>query len=154
MARLQKLVPNLWFDSNAEEAVNYYTGIFNDASAGNKTYYGKAGKEIHKKEEGTVLTIEFVIEGQEFVALNAGNEFRFNESISFIINCDTQEEVDYYWDKLTPGGDPAAQVCGWLKDKYGLSWQIVPRGMEKWMTDKDPERSKRVMQAVLQMKKP
>lgn len=153
MATVQKIVPNLWFNSNAEQAVNFYTNVFKNSSIGDKTYYTREGVEIHKKPEGTVLTIEFTIEGQEFLALNAGNEFKFSEAISFIVNCDTQEEIDYYWDKLTPGGDPSAQVCGWLKDKFGVSWQITPPILQKMIKDKDREKVERVMKAMFQMKK-
>ena len=153
MATLQKIVPNLWFNGNAEEAVNFYMTVFKQASISSRTYYTKAGYEIHKKPEGTVLTIEFKIEGQEFVALNAGDEFKFSESISFIVNCETQEEIDFYWNKLTPGGDPAAQVCGWLKDKFGVSWQIVPTEMQELMKSGESEKINRMLSAMFQMKK-
>jgi len=153
MATMQKITSNLWFNGQAEEAVNYYTSIFNGSKIGRKSYYGKAGFEYHQKPEGTVMTIEFEIEGQKFLALNAGSEFKFNEAVSFIVNCDTQEEVDYYWDKLSVDGDPNGQMCGWLKDKYGLSWQIVPAIIGDFAADPDPEKSDRVMNAVFTMKK-
>jgi predicted 3-demethylubiquinone-9 3-methyltransferase (glyoxalase superfamily) len=150
---MQKITPCLWFDSNAEEAVNFYTSIFKNSKIGNISRYGEAGYEIHGKPAGTVLTIEFELNGQAFTALNAGPLFKFNEAISFQVSCESQEEVDYYWGKLSDGGDEKAQVCGWLKDKYGLSWQIVPTVLGEMLQDKDPEKSGRVMEALLQMKK-
>jgi predicted 3-demethylubiquinone-9 3-methyltransferase (glyoxalase superfamily) len=150
---MQKISPCLWFDDNAEEAVNFYTSIFKNAKIGNVTRYGKEGYEIHKKKEGSVMTIDFEIEGQKFLALNGGPIFKFNEAISFQVYCDTQEEIDYYWDKLSEGGDKNAQVCGWLKDKYGLSWQVVPVIMIKMLQDKDSKKTERVMKAMLQMSK-
>ena len=120
---------------------------------GRTTYYGKEGYEIHGRKEGTVMTAEFWLNGQGFVALNGGPHFKFNEAISFIVNCDGQEEVDYYWNKLGEGGDEKAQMCGWLKDKYGLSWQIVPTILPKLISDSDPSKAGRVMKAMLQMKK-
>src|SRR5687767_5911399 len=126
MATMQKITSNLWFDTQAEEAANHYVSIFKNSSIGKTTHFGKEGYEIHKMPEGTVMTVEFTIEGQKFVALNGGPIFKFNEAISFIVNCETQEEIDYYWNKLSEGGDKKAQQCGWLKDKYGLSWQVVP----------------------------
>lgn len=150
---MQKISPCLWFDDNAEEAVNFYTSIFKNAKVGNVTRYVKEGYEIHKKKEGSVMTIDFEIEGQKFLALNGGPIFKFNEAISFQIFCDTQEEIDYYWDKLSAGGDKNAQVCGWLKDKYGVSWQVVPVTMIKMLQDKDSKKTERVMKAMLQMSK-
>jgi predicted 3-demethylubiquinone-9 3-methyltransferase (glyoxalase superfamily) len=150
---MQKITPCLWFDSNAEEAVNFYTSIFKNSKIGNISRYGEAGYEIHGKPAGTVMTIEFELNGQAFTALNAGPLFKFNEAISFQVSCESQEEVDYYWGKLSDGGDEKAQVCGWLKDKYGLSWQIVPTVLGEMLQDKDPEKSGRVMEALLQMKK-
>ena len=150
---MQKISPCLWFDNNAEEAVNFYTAIFKNAQVGNVTRYGKEGYEIHKKKEGSVMTIDFEIEGQKFLALNGGPIFKFNEAISFQIFCDTQEEIDYYWDKLSEGGDKNAQVCGWLKDKYGVSWQVVPVTLIKMLQDKDSNKTERVMKAMLQMNK-
>ena len=150
---MQKITPCLWFDKQAEEAANYYTSIFKNSKIGNITRYGKEGYEIHGREEGTVLTIDFEIEGQRFTALNGGPVFKFNEAISFVVHCKTQKEVDYYWDKLSEGGDEKAQQCGWLKDKYGVSWQIVPDVLEEMLQDRDPVKSERVMKSLLQMKK-
>ncbi|MGH7792166.1 MAG: VOC family protein [Thermodesulfobacteriota bacterium] len=149
----QKITPCLWFDSNAEEAVNFYTSIFKNSKIGNISRYGEAGYEIHGKPAGTVLTMEFELNGQAFTALNGGPMFKFNEAISFQVSCESQEEVDYYWEKLSEGGDENAQVCGWLKDKYGLSWQIVPTVLGEMLQDKDAEKSGRVMEALLKMKK-
>ena len=150
---MQKISPCLWFDDNAEEAVKFYVSIFKNSKVGNVTRYGKEGYEIHKKKEGSVMTIDFEIEGQKFLALNGGPIFKFNEAISFQIYCDTQEEIDYYWEKLTEGGDKNAQVCGWLKDKFGVSWQVVPIAMIKMLQDKDSKKTERVMKAMLQMHK-
>ena len=143
----------MWFDNNAEEAVQFYVSIFKNSNIGNVTHYGKEGYEIHKKKEGTVMTIDFEIEGQKFLALNGGPIFRFNEAISFQIYCETQDEVDYYWDKLTEGGDKNAQVCGWLKDKFGVSWQVVPTVLIKMLQDKDSKKTENVMRVMLQMQK-
>jgi len=143
----------LWFDNNAEEAVQFYVSIFKNSNIGNVTHYGKEGYEIHKKKEGDVMTIDFEIEGQKFLALNGGPIFRFNEAISFQIYCETQDEVDYYWDKLTEGGDKNAQVCGWLKDKFGVSWQVVPTVLVKMLQDKDSKKTENVMRVMLQMQK-
>ena len=150
---MQKISPCLWFDDNAEDAVKFYVSIFKNSKAGNVTRYGKEGYEIHKKKEGSVMTIDFEIEGQKFLALNGGPIFKFNEAISFQIYCDTQEEIDYYWEKLTEGGDKNAQVCGWLKDKFGVSWQVVTIAMIKMLQDKDSKKTERVMKAMLQMHK-
>jgi len=143
----------LWFDNNAEDAVQFYVSIFKNAKVGNVTRYGKEGYEIHKKKEGTVMTIDFEIEGQKFLALNGGPVFKFNEAISFQIYCDTKEEIDYYWEKLTEGGDKNAQICGWLKDKFGVSWQVVPVVLIRMLQDKDSNKTERVMKAMLQMHK-
>jgi predicted 3-demethylubiquinone-9 3-methyltransferase (glyoxalase superfamily) len=150
---MQKISPCLWFDDNAEDAVNFYASIFKDSKIGNVTRYGKEGYEIHKKKEGSVMTINFEIEGQKFLALNGGPIFKFNEAISFQVYCDTQEEIDYYWNKLTEGGDKNAQVCGWLKDKFGVSWQVVPVALIKMLEDIDSSKTERVMKAMLQMRK-
>jgi predicted 3-demethylubiquinone-9 3-methyltransferase (glyoxalase superfamily) len=150
---MQKISPCLWFDDNAEDAVKFYVSIFKNSKAGNVTRYGKEGYEIHKKKEGSVMTIDFEIEGQKFLALNGGPMFKFNEAISFQIYCDTQEEINYYWEKLTEGGDKNAQVCGWLKDKFGVSWQVVTIAMIKMLQDKDSKKTERVMKAMLQMHK-
>jgi predicted 3-demethylubiquinone-9 3-methyltransferase (glyoxalase superfamily) len=150
---MQKISPCLWFDDQGEEAAKFYTSIFKDSKIGDVTRYGKEGYEIHGREEGTVMTVEFEIEGQKFLALNGGPIFKFNEAISFQVYCETQEEVDYYWEKLSEGGDEKAQQCGWLKDKYGVSWQIVPTILMKMLKDKDSEKSQRVMKVMLQMHK-
>ena len=150
---MQKISPCLWFDDNAEDAVKFYVSVFKDSNIGNVTRYGKEGYDIHKKKEGSVMTIDFEIEGQKFLALNGGPIFKFNESISFQIYCDTQEEIDYYWDKLTEDGDKNAQVCGWLKDKFGVSWQVVPVALIKMLENKDSSKTERVMKAMLQMHK-
>lgn len=153
MAALQKILPNLWFDTQAEEAVKFYISIFKNSSIKRISYYGKEGFEIHHMEEGSVMTVEFEIEGQTFIALNGGPVFKFNEAVSFLVNCDTQEEIDYYWRKLSDGGDEKAQVCGWLKDKYGLSWQIVPAILAEMVNGPATEKTERVMKELLQMKK-
>ncbi|HEY5825887.1 MAG TPA: VOC family protein [Cyclobacteriaceae bacterium] len=153
MAKIEKITPNLWFDTQAEEAARYYTSIFKNSSIDHITYYTQAGKEIHKKKPGSVMTVEFNLMGQHFSALNAGPEFKFNESLSFVVDCETQEEVDFFWNKLKAEGDPKAQQCGWLKDKYGLSWQIVPRILTELSRDKDQEKVERVMDALMKMKK-
>ena len=123
---MQKIAPCLWFDSQAEEAAKFYTGIFRNSKIGASRRYGEAGREIHGKPAGSVMTVAFELDGQAFTALNGGPMFKFNEAISLQVNCETQDEVDYYWEKLSEGGDEKAQQCGWLKDKYGVSWQIVP----------------------------
>jgi predicted 3-demethylubiquinone-9 3-methyltransferase (glyoxalase superfamily) len=150
---MQKVTPFLWFDDQAEEAAEFYTSIFKNSKIGRTTRYGKEGYEIHGKPAGTAMTVEFEIDGQPFTALNGGPVFQFNEAISFQVLCDTQEEVDYYWHKLSEGGDEKAQQCGWLKDKYGVSWQIVPTILSELVGDSDSEKSQRVMKAMLQMKK-
>jgi predicted 3-demethylubiquinone-9 3-methyltransferase (glyoxalase superfamily) len=150
---MQKIIPCLWFDDKAEEAAKFYASIFKNSKIGDVTYYGKEGYEIHGGKEGSVLTMEFEIEGQKFVGLNGGPVFKFNEAISFQIHCETQEEVDYYWNKLSEGGDEKAQQCGWLKDKYGVSWQVVPIALIQMLKDKGTEKSERVMKVMLQMHK-
>jgi predicted 3-demethylubiquinone-9 3-methyltransferase (glyoxalase superfamily) len=150
---MQKISPCLWFDDKAEEAAKFYTSIFKDSKIGGVTRYGKEGYEIHGMDAGTVMTVDLEIEGQKFLALNGGPIFKFNEAISFQVHCETQKEVDYYWEKLSDGGDEKAQQCGWLKDKYGVSWQIVPIVLGKMLQDKDLKKSQRVMKALLQMRK-
>ena len=150
---MQKIIPCLWFDDKAEEAAKFYASIFKNSKIGNVSRYGKEGYEFHGKEDGTVMTVDFEIEGQQFVALNGGPIFKFNEAISFQVHCETQKEADYYWEKLSEGGDEKAQQCGWLKDKYGVSWQIVPVVLTKMLQDKDAKKSQRVMKALLQMRK-
>jgi len=153
MARIQKIIPFLWFDDQAEAAARFYTSIFKNSKLGRISRYGEAGQEAHHRPPGSVMVVEFELEGQRFAALNGGPVFKFTEAISFEISCDAQEEVDYYWEKLTTGGDPKAQQCGWLKDKFGLSWQVVPAALGELMSDPDPARAGRTMQAMLKMKK-
>ncbi|CAA9420639.1 3-demethylubiquinone-9 3-methyltransferase [uncultured Leptolyngbya sp.] len=153
MLNIQLITPCLWFDDQAEEAAEFYTAIFSNSKIVNITHYGEAGHEIHGKPAGTVMTIAFELDGQTFTALNGGPVFKFNEAISFQVNCDTQKDVDYYWEKLSAGGDEKAQQCGWLKDKYGVSWQIVPRILIEMLSDTDSEKSQKAMTAMLQMKK-
>jgi len=153
MPSVQKITPCLWFDQQAEEAARFYTSIFKNSRIGNISHYGEAGREIHGMPAGTVLTVDFELEGQSFTALNGGPMFKFNEAISFQVHCETQQELDYYWDKLSQGGDQKAQQCGWLKDKFGASWQVVPTILPKLLMDPDPKKSQRTMQALLQMKK-
>ncbi|MEP6606107.1 MAG: VOC family protein, partial [Nitrosospira sp.] len=140
-------------DNQAEEAVEFYTGIFPNSKILIISRYGEAGQEVHGKTAGSVMTIAFELDGQAFTALNGGPMFKFNEAISFQINCETQEEVDYYWEKLSEGGDEKAQQCGWLKDKYGVSWQVVPKVLPEMVSNPDSEKSQRAMKAMLQMKK-
>lgn len=149
---MQKITPYLWFDKQAEEAANFYVSIFKNSKIGKISRYGKEGFEIHKMPEGTVMTVEFQLEGQDFMALNGGPIFKFNESISFLVNCETQEEVNDLWNKLTANGGEEGP-CGWLKDKYGLSWQISPVILGKLLNDPDKVKAGRVMNAMLQMKK-
>jgi predicted 3-demethylubiquinone-9 3-methyltransferase (glyoxalase superfamily) len=151
---MQKITPFLWFDNHAEEAAKFYTGIFKNSKTGRILPYGEEAAKISKsgRPAGSVLTVEFEIEGQEFVALNGGPAFKFNESISFVVNCETQQEVDHFWEKLTADGGQESQ-CGWLKDKFGVSWQVVPTVLIDMLHDKDSEKSERVMAAMLQMTK-
>jgi predicted 3-demethylubiquinone-9 3-methyltransferase (glyoxalase superfamily) len=144
---MQKITPFLWFDNQAEEAVSFYTSIFKNSKILNITRYSEGTPGI----AGTVMTVSFLLEGQEFIALNGGPQFRFTEAISFVVNCKTQEEIDELWEKLTEGGKEVE--CGWLKDKYGVSWQIVPTVLAEMLNDPDPVKPQRVMQAVLKMKK-
>jgi predicted 3-demethylubiquinone-9 3-methyltransferase (glyoxalase superfamily) len=144
---------NLWFDTEAEEAASFYTSVFKNSRLGAVTRYPAVGQEVHGKPAGSVMTVEFELNGQPFIALNGGPGFRFNESVSLEVVCADQAEVDYYWEKLSAGGDPAAQQCGWLKDRFGLSWQVVPRGWEEVLNDPDPARVERAFAAMLQMQK-
>ena len=153
MPVIQKIAPCLWFDDQAEEAVEFYMGIFRHSKIVRVARYGEAGREVHGKPAGTVMTVAFELEGQLFTALNGGPMFKFNEAISFQVDCETQAEVDHYWEKLSEGGDVRAQQCGWLKDKYGASWQVVPSVLVEMITDPDTAKSGRVMEAMLQMKK-
>jgi predicted 3-demethylubiquinone-9 3-methyltransferase (glyoxalase superfamily) len=153
MPSIQKITPCLWFDDNAEEAVEFYTAIFRNSKIINVSRYGEAGYEVHGKRAGTVMVVAFELASQAFTALNGGPMFKFNEAISFQVNCETQEEVDYYWEKLSAGGDEKAQQCGWLRDKYGVSWQVVPTILPELISNPDSEKSQRAMEAMLQMKK-
>jgi len=148
---MQKITPFLWFDNNAEEAVNFYVSIFNNSQVVKVTRYSDAAAEAAGRPTGSVMTAEFQLEGQNFVALNGGPHFKFTEAISFVVNCESQEEVDYFWEKLTADGQESQ--CAWLKDKYGLSWQIVPTVLIDMLQDKDAQKAQRVMEAMLQMKK-
>jgi predicted 3-demethylubiquinone-9 3-methyltransferase (glyoxalase superfamily) len=143
----QKIVTNLWFDTEAEEAAEFYCSLFENSRIVNVTHYTEAGP----REAGMVMTVDFELDGQRFTGINGGAEFKFDEAISLLINCETQEEVDYFWEKLTEGGEES--MCGWLKDRYGLSWQVVPSGMEELFADPDKERAERAMSAMLKMRK-
>ena len=154
MSTVQKITPCLWFADQAEDAAAFYTGIFPNSRIRTVTRYGQAGQDIHGRPPGSVLTVDFELDGQPFTALNGGPVFTFNEAISLQVMCATQEDIDYYWDKLTRGGDPSAQQCGWLKDKFGVSWQVVPAGMADILNDPDRAKADRAMSALLQMKKP
>ena len=149
---MQKITPCLWFDSQAEEAAKFYVSIFKKSKIRNMTRYGEAGAEVSGRPKGSVMTVTFEIEGQEFVALNGGPHFTFSEAISLMVKCETQKEIDEMWEKLSHGGEEGQ--CGWLKDKYGLSWQIVSPEWNEMLRDKDVEKSERVMKAILQMTKP
>ena len=153
MTTIQRISPCLWFDSEAEEAAKFYTGIFRNSRINYITRYSNAGFEIHKRPAGSVMTVVFELDGQRFTALNGGPNFKFNEAVSLEIHCENQEEIDYYWEKLSAGGDPAAQVCGWLKDRYGLSWQVVPRGVDELFKDEKSPGAQAAMEALLTMKK-
>jgi predicted 3-demethylubiquinone-9 3-methyltransferase (glyoxalase superfamily) len=148
---MHTITPCLWFDSNAEEAVKFYTSIFKNSKVGKIARYGKEGYDIHRRPEGSVLTIEFELNGQPFTALNGGPIFKFNEAISFQVSCKSQKEVDYYWEKLSKGGEKSQ--CGWLKDRYGVSWQVVPSMLGKMLSGKHATYPDRVMKVLLQMKK-
>jgi predicted 3-demethylubiquinone-9 3-methyltransferase (glyoxalase superfamily) len=143
----QKIIPNLWFDTEAEEAAAFYTSVFRNSRIVNVTHYTEGAP----RPAGMVMTVEFELDGQRFVGINGGPDFTFDEAVSFQIGCETQDDVDYYWDKLTEGGEEGQ--CGWLKDRYGLSWQVVPTGMEELFADPDPGRAQRAMQAMLGMRK-
>jgi predicted 3-demethylubiquinone-9 3-methyltransferase (glyoxalase superfamily) len=149
MATVTRITPCLWFDSEAEDAAKLYTSVFPNSKIGVISRYTEAGREFHGKEPGSVLTVEFTLDGQSFTALNGGPMFKLSEAVSFQISCADQAEIDHYWDKLSHGGE--IQQCGWLKDKFGLSWQVVPAKMAEWMSD--PARAQRVMAAVFPMKK-
>ena len=149
---MQKITPFLWFDNSAEEAANFYVSIFKNSKVVAVTRYSDAAAQASGRPKGSAMTVAFQLEGQNFTALNGGPHFKFTEAISFVVDCETQEEVDYFWEKLTADGGQESQ-CGWLKDKYGLSWQITPRVLIEMIGDKDPQKAQRVMEAMLQMKK-
>ena len=150
---VQQISPCLWFDGQAEEAAKFYVSVFKKGKITRVTHYPDVGQETHGRAPGSVMTVEFVLNGLPFLGLNGGPLFKFNEAVSLMILCDTQAEVDYYWEKLSAGGDPSAQACGWLKDKYGLSWQVVPQKLMKiWKDEKSPG-MKRAFAAMMEMKK-
>jgi len=149
----QRISPMLWFDDQAEQAAGFYTSIFKNAKILNTTRYTKEAEQAAGRPAGSVMTVEFVLDGQKFTALNGGPHFKFNEAISFVVRCSDQQEVDYYWDRLSAGGDAKAQQCGWLKDKFGLSWQVVPTIMSELLTDPNSEKSQRAFATMMQMKK-
>ncbi len=150
---MQKITPFLWFDGKAEEAANFYISIFKNAKILSIAHYGETGAEVSGRQCGSVMTVMFQLDGQEFTALNGGPHFKFTEAISFVVNCETQDEINTLWEKLSEGGE--TQQCGWLKDKYGVSWQIIPAALlGEMMSDPDADRSNRVMEAMLQMEKP
>jgi predicted 3-demethylubiquinone-9 3-methyltransferase (glyoxalase superfamily) len=151
--RIHAITPCLWFDDQAEAAAHFYVGIFPNSKITAISHYGEAGKEIHGKEPGSVLTVGFELDGQGFTALNGGPIFTFTEAVSFQVTCDTQDELDYFWDRLSAGGDDNAKQCGWLKDRYGLSWQVVPVALMAMLTDPDTAAVQRAFTAMLQMKK-
>ena len=153
MATVQKVTPCLWFDDQAEEAARFYTSIFPNSRITLVTRYGPAGFEVHGRPAGSVMVVAFELEGSSFTALNGGPHFKFNEAISLQVNCRNQEEIDYFWDKLGAGGDPRAHQCGWLKDRYGLSWQVVPANMDEMFRDEKSAGAQRAMEAMLKMKK-
>jgi len=147
----KKITPCLWFDTQAEEAAKFYAAVFKNSKIGKISRYGKEGFEVHGKEAGTVMTVEFEIEGQKFLALNGGPHFKFNEAVSFQVPCETQEEIDYFWSELAKDGEEGR--CGWLKDKFGLSWQVFPRALPEMLMDGNSETAQRVMRSMLQMRK-
>ena len=151
MATMQKITPFLWFNDNAEEAASFYTSVIKNSKINGITIYDENGAGASGRPQGSVMTVDFELDGQNFVALNGGPHFKFTEAVSFVVNCETQNEIDLFWEKLSEGGEKSR--CGWLKDKFGLSWQIVPVILNKLFTDPDPEKSKRVMQAMLKMDK-
>ena len=153
MDGMTTITPFLWFDDQAEEAVRFYSSIFKNSRVLKIARYGRAGYEFHKKAEGSVMTIAFEIDGQQFTALNGGPVFKFNEAISLQVFCETQEEIDYYWKKLSDGGDDQAQQCGWLKDRFGVSWQVVPTILAELVSDPASAKSQRAMQALFKMRK-
>src|SRR5919199_2414260 len=153
MATTQRITPCLWFADEAEDAAKFYTGIFKNSRITTVTRYSSAGVEVHGRPPGSVMTVAFELDGQTFTALNGGPVFKFNEAISLQVNCETQDEIDYFWEKLSAGGDSSAQQCGWLKDRYGLSWQVVPNFMSELFAKESSPGAQRAMEALLRMKK-
>jgi predicted 3-demethylubiquinone-9 3-methyltransferase (glyoxalase superfamily) len=147
----KKITPCLWFDTQAEEAAKFYASVFKNSKIGKTSRYGKEGFEVHGKKAGTVMTVEFEIEGQKFLALNGGPHFKFNEAVSFQVPCETQQEIDYFWSTLAKDGEEGH--CGWLKDKFGLAWQVFPRALPEMLMDANSETAQRVMRSMLQMRK-
>jgi predicted 3-demethylubiquinone-9 3-methyltransferase (glyoxalase superfamily) len=152
-ARVQRITPCLWFDDQGEEAAQFYCAIFPNSRVGKVSRYGKEGREIHGKPEGSAMSVEFELDGQAFTAINGGPDFKFTEAISFQVHCETQEEVDHYWERLLGGNGAQPQQCGWLKDRYGVSWQVIPQALIKLVSDPASEKSQRAMKAMLQMQK-
>jgi predicted 3-demethylubiquinone-9 3-methyltransferase (glyoxalase superfamily) len=153
MSTLKRISPCLWFDGRGEEAAKFYTSVFKGGKITAISRYTEAGKEIHGQQPGSVMTVAFELDGHPFTALNGGPEFKFSEAISFQVHCESQHEVDYFWDKLSAGGDEKAQVCGWLKDRFGVSWQIVPEELDDMLMDADRVKAERAMGAMMKMKK-
>ena len=153
MQLTQRIAPCLWFDDQAEQAAAFYVSVFKNSRIVSVTRYSDVGREIHRRPPGSVMTVVFELDGQTFTALNGGPVFTFNEAVSLQVSCDTQKEIDYYWEALSKGGDPRAQQCGWLKDQYGLSWQVVPRILPELLRDHESEMARRAMEAMLRMKK-
>jgi len=149
----QRIAPCLWFDSQAEQAAAFYISVFRNSRIVSVSRYSDVGQEIHHRPAGSVLTVVFELDGQAFTALNGGPVFKFNEAMSLQVYCDTQKEIDYYWDALSKGGDPSAQQCGWLKDQFGLSWQVTPSMLDELLQDHKSDTAKRAMEAILRMKK-
>jgi predicted 3-demethylubiquinone-9 3-methyltransferase (glyoxalase superfamily) len=152
-ASIQQVSPCLWFDGNAEEAARFYVSVFKKGKINTITRFPDVGQEVHGRAAGSVMTVEFVLNGLPFLGLNGGPNFKFNEAVSLMIMCATQAEVDYYWEKLSAGGDPSAQACGWLKDKFGLSWQVVPKDLMKLWKDSKSPATERAFAAMMDMKK-
>ena len=150
---MQKITPFLWFDKQAEAAANYYVSVFKNARIVTIARYGKEAAAVSGQPQGSAMTVAFDLDGQKFVALNGGPHFKISEAVSFVVNCESQQEVDYYWDKLAAGGDANAQRCGWLKDQFGVSWQVVPSVLPTLLSGPDAQKSARVMQALMQMSK-
>ena len=152
-SKMQRITPFFWFNDQAEEAVGFYTSIFPNSSIGRTSRYTAESARVSGQKEGAIMTVAFKLDGQDFVALNGGPHFKFTEALSLVINCDSQDEVDHYWERLTAGGDPKAQQCGWLKDRYGVSWQVVPTALPELLSGPGAARSRRAVEAMMGMKK-